>query len=1603
MFEKKFVRPRLCFIRSERLSDVKLVCEDGVANAHQFVLERHSPFLKKFFVSQSTLVGVTLNHPRVMGLPSTLKERREPSPMVQIHLPNYTLLTVNLLLDLLYTGKTSQLGDLDESMGQLNIRLLYKDLGMDPESGGLPDIAELDTVEMDGVKKTSKTAKIDEIIVEDVKEVPLIEAATSTTVDLEESPAVNNSEVVGLSRGHVETLAVSDSENTLQETEVDTVDVNDLLSDEEIELEDDYETSKIRNEAFDTKDSQVQENTKYLKEFSKIKLGTKENKENQSDQGMKDIQSYDWELEMLDTSVEFEKVENEKLSGVTSKGRRRSVNLVKKSQLQLAENEYEHSRGDEKKNDHKNMKDQAKLAVFREKKRKYQASSSSLSPLESRKSETVKTRRIHSAEQDQEDLSIESNIEIMNSTTEKNEIKSTESIANCFKKLCSAKLEEVDFSITAVSTDLIKSKVEEPSAPITLHNKYAKINNPTSLSNANKKRKTENMKHHIAEEFVCPIQGCSFKHIMTYSSAMKRIYRILKHLVSHHLRKKPCKIYEDLDGMFCSNKELTCSSCTYTSKSKTSLLTHMAYEHGDLFKRLKKFQKKARTKEEVDIYVSIDDYLKKEWENWRARVPSSCSTTPKCSVNLTVKDCNPCDEMYPNWNELRTHVLTKHCLDKLDLYISGSKEEGYECEATYCTFKVKDKIDILNHLASKDHSIISDKEIVDIALGVHRVNGLNSTCKDSTGSDSIKPISVNTDESLETASRIYKTGESSNMLRSCKKQIVGVKMDRKENDIDMVCDDIKPESVESEAEVVVLKSLRDIKNGVEMVAPKLSSEEQVARKRKFRNESFEVFGPPLQILKDPPVIVNKSLHKSNPPSGSIEMETLSVEVTAEVTSGNEERATLGNENITTKYQCKFCVYNYVSDDNLREHVLSEHRNKFKTIPLLEGGQKFYECDFCSKRTKVRSFHLRHLKNQHKVLPLELVESVEEWKTGILSFLDFCSPQDDDGFGYLSQHSSKESNVEDSSSSKLQARLDKSPVRSPENKNIVHVPAELDEEDAPTELNADDAVIETINDFISKLDNESKETSQEISGTEIPGTEIPVTHSDEAKHDNNIKVVNSIDECSDDEVIEEFVSITKRKPLKPKLRQKMPTEFVCQVCDKIFSSGAKVSAHVFMIHLQRMSDNVWQELYRESEGTSGNICLICEEMHERRTHAKLHQYSNHKRELKKKMEEKGQDWRNLLDYIQYKVTADMINEEDLTESSEVESRHGSIPEVYNNPFYLECTSPVVTNSIPSCQTSIPVNQKHDKEAKKEYMPPNTVAQVESNVVETKESKEDERKESTENETKEPGVNNVMVRNIQDVSDSDDGVQVMTSRNDHSKKLSEVDSIAEKGKVKDIEVPEPLPLKSKLPCPFPKCDEMFPDLPGLVDHYLETHPQSPLKLPIISSLAPERIKRKGDMVTVSISGEDKVLLPCQHCEAQFTELSLLTRHVNRHKDSAAVQCDHCRNFVKVEEKQQHQLVCLHKGELEKIRILKAPLSPLAIPRIKLHQCTHKQVGCAEVFTEKKDLHDHARKCRFRPKTNFSCQHTGCKKRYYYKADYDRHVAKFHATTSGPATTG
>jgi len=555
-----------------------------------------------------------------------------------------------------------------------------------------------------------------------------------------------------------------------------------------------------------------------------------------------------------------------------------------------------------------------------------------------------------------------------------------------------------------------------------------------------------------------------------------------------------------------------------------------------------------------------------------------------------------------------------------------------------------------------------------------------------------------------------------------------------------------------------------------------------------------------------------------------------------------------------------------------------------------------------------------------------------------------------------------------SSPKLRVRSDKSPVRSPGNKNIVQEAPSLDEENHFSETIVDESSDSLI--CILEKKNESNKTSlkpdDSSTRNDMYEKEVPICTPVNLNPGSN---------CSDDEVIEEFCSLSKRNPPKPKVHRKVPKEFICQVCDKHFPTGPKVSAHVFMIHLQRMSDEVWQELFKESDESKQKICCICDEKYETEVFAKLHQYSTHKRELKKKMEEKGLDWRNLLDYIQYKVTVEMIKEEVLIEISEVDQKNCS-SEVYNNPYYMESSITAINESKKDCSIE-PISSQGTAA---EVVPLNFAEQAQFNENQMVDSEA----------TYAPVVGKTN-KNI-----SEDVAPLTENRDDTDKPKKNGTHYpgGEEGTGDDKEVPaQEVNFIKEGMCPFPRCNESFTNMSDLVDHYLQAHSQSPLKNFVLTSLTPERISCKNKVPTVTIYGEVKVLFPCNHCEAQFTELALLTRHVTRHNDSTAAQCDHCRNFVKMEEKLQHQSVCLHKGELEKIRILKTLQSPISHPRVKMYPCTHRQGGCTATFSDKKDLHDHARKCRFRPKTNFSCQHQGCTKRYYYKADYDRHVAKFH----------
>jgi len=698
-------------------------------------------------------------------------------------------------------------------------------------------------------------------------------------------------------------------------------------------------------------------------------------------------------------------------------------------------------------------------------------------------------------------------------------------------------------------------------------------------------------------------------------------------------------------------------------------------------------------------------------------------------------------------------------------------------------------------------------------------------------------------------------------------------------------------------------------------------------------------------------------------------------------------------------QCKLCPHNYINDDNLRWHILEKHEEKFRSIPMLEAGEKFYECKNCTTKTKIKAFHMRHLKKEHTIITLDLIKSEEDWKQGILGYADFCNERDD-SLDYMLHSRSWDFN-DDILESSFYGRSVKSPIRSPNAKNYVPVP----------DATAESSDLEPISDNPLTLEDE---VSMEYTPTLALSEPSSLEQDNQTATQFNLKTLNLVTcssepittfkldtptttsgfpspkpstskdhESSDDEVIEEYVSIIKRKPLKVRHRSRNNAEldFACKVCDKVFLSGPKVSAHVFMFHLQRMSDTVWQELYTTNSTSNTKVCRLCGDKQDRNRLAKLHYYTQHKRDLKTKMEEKGQDWRNLLDYIQFKVTEEMINDEEVTES-EVESRACSRDEVYDNPYYFE--SSLSELEIPN-----------QAEEEKQEIP--SIDEIASGDV---------------------AVPLVAVLNKPgEDSDSDDGVKFCTERRYvASKDKLKADSPLKSQVEEEVPIVDKQEPNTQLLCTFFKCNESFKEMSTLVDHYLSNHQQSPLKLALVKTLAPDRFQQNtGLKATIALLGEVREVFCCPQCEVLFIEIQLQARHVARHSDPAAVQCSHCRNFVKVGERDQHQVVCINNGEWDRVQDLKTgqnashvkQIPPVATVNVKIFQeqasvpvsgkiypCTHRQGGCNETFTEKKTLHEHARKCKHRPDTSYACHHIGCSKRYYYKEDYEKHVARFHS---------
>jgi len=98
----------------------------------------------------ASLERVELVTSKVEGVPDQLKIETSSQHTMSIFVPEYTANTVEVLLDLIYTGQSRSTGKIDPLTKQLNIIHLYKDLGFEPNLlGGLPNIAELDQVPLE--------------------------------------------------------------------------------------------------------------------------------------------------------------------------------------------------------------------------------------------------------------------------------------------------------------------------------------------------------------------------------------------------------------------------------------------------------------------------------------------------------------------------------------------------------------------------------------------------------------------------------------------------------------------------------------------------------------------------------------------------------------------------------------------------------------------------------------------------------------------------------------------------------------------------------------------------------------------------------------------------------------------------------------------------------------------------------------------------------------------------------------------------------------------------------------------------------------------------------------------------------------------------------------------------------------------------------------------------------------------------------------------------------------------------------------------------------------------------------------------------------------
>jgi len=1075
--------PERLVVRSESLCDVKLVCKDGDVFAHQFLLGRQSAMLREAVRAQAGLLELELIQPKLAGLPLKLKEvSRQHQAGVVILLPDYSKVTTELLLDLLYTGR-AQHPRLEQHAPLM--RSLYADLGLGSEHGGLPDIAELDTFEVEvfaapsDAKVTPSTENSNQPAAREELISPISSPGPGQSEQSDPGKLGDGMQTTTPALGNLFSGADTNSPpRGSSSPRYCEISVPPLCPLKQAELgaarrtrpRSDGENSHGADISVNTANQVKASNSRMFKE--KEESGENEVTSSDSTAGV-DPMSY--------CEVKFE-VDYEDVDDLLDDREEPLHDL----QLKLdsvfkvdSSNSKENKALGEDSDDGDGEEEETSEAVIRPQRnirlKKREAPGVMLverqaeCKLKLTSVNSRKRRRGPQTRRADDDYVPPSKFD-SSAIPIKRARRSTRSKSK--EKVSTDQAGGEDESLTEGT----KEKLEE-TTQFEL--------NPIDLTSPQEEASSKLQK---PQNFVCPVQGCNLMTNLD-DGRHPKIYNIIKHLISSHLRWEPSRLYMSAGEVERRHGVYQCNKCTKGNESKTSILSHMAYKHADLWWRVKRALLHTSSGPERQLYTAVDGFLQEEWpDEWQQSFP--VRDNKDCSVRLSpipVILCKTCCLAFKSDTEFREHTSRVHQFKQL---LSPSKSP---------------KIDVV---------VKNGNEILH-------------------------------NEGLDEA-------------KNCESETA----------------DKKEEPIVSKSNVIIETQWGTV---------------------------------------------------NNEPTNQLEVEAASP---GEADGPEKQRG----------FRCKFCYFKYREDvAELREHVISQHSDKFETIPLLEAGEKHFECSLCSKKTQLKKYHRNHLKSTHNIVTKDLIESDESWREGIVTFEDLCVETDEDW--EVSRDGWKPVTQRHISAAATSSKREPPPVdivlKKPENAKVHEKPSNM----------------------------ENNKTSE--------------------NEDNNSS-----------EIIEEYVHIARRK--------KTPKS--CNVCDKQFRTGTEVSSHLFHHHVHTMTDEVWNELFRESAANMFQ-CLVCDKRipFSASIKVKQHIYNVHKKELKRKMDEKNVDWKNLLDFIRY----DVVDNEEVIIEIDLEADNESKVE---SPYYEIITSPDTEdlNELPEKENTDVVEGMNES-GNMEY--PENISQVE----------------------------------------------------------------------------------------------------------------------------------------------------------------------------------------------------------------------------------------------------------------------------------------------------